>query len=246
MLDRTPFHAESGGQDSDAGRLTAASAEAEVLDVQRPLPGLVTHQVRVLAGELAPGDEVTAAVDPEWRLGARQAHSGTHVLHAAVRQVLGPAALQPGAYNRPGYLRLDLPWRGALSAATRQEGEVRRMPLAEARRIGALALFGETYGEDVRVVEIGGAWSRELCGGTHVAHASQIGVVALTGESSVGAGLRRLEAATGFEGFAYLARAGTGAARRTGRARRGAARTAEGGRPQGRAPRRAGDGGAGP
>ncbi|RSN64258.1 alanine--tRNA ligase [Streptomyces sp. WAC 04229] len=220
VLDRTPFYAESGGQDSDAGRLSGASVEAEVLDVQRPLPGLVVHQVRVLSGELATGDRVHAAVDPEWRLGARQAHSGTHVLHAALRQILGPNALQSGSYNRPGYLRLDFPWRGALSAAARSEIEaaanqalrrdlpvgVRWMTLPEAKELGALALFDETYGEKVRVVEIGGAWSRELCGGTHVEHASQIGTVALTSESSVGAGMRRLEAAVGAEGFGYLAR----------------------------------------
>ncbi|MEU7052246.1 alanine--tRNA ligase [Streptomyces eurythermus] len=220
VLDRTPFYAESGGQDSDAGHLSGASVEGEVLDVQRPLPGLVVHQVRVTAGELAVGDEVTAAVDPEWRLGARQAHSGTHVLHAALRQILGPTALQSGSYNRPGYLRLDFPWRGALSPTVRSEIEeaanqalrrdlpvgVRWMTLPEAKELGALALFDETYGEKVRVVEIGGAWSRELCGGTHVEHASQIGVVALTSESSVGAGMRRLEAAVGVEGFGYLAR----------------------------------------
>ncbi|MFY4719752.1 alanine--tRNA ligase [Streptomyces sp. LaBMicrA B280] len=220
VLDRTPFYAESGGQDSDAGRLTAASGEAEVLDVQRPLPGLVVHQVRITAGELALGDAVVAAVDAEWRLGARQAHSGTHVLHAALREVLGPTALQAGSYNRPGYLRLDFPWRRALGATVRSEVEdvanralrrdlsvaVRWMTLPEAKELGALALFDETYGEKVRVVEIGGAWSRELCGGTHVEHASQIGTVAVTSEGSVGAGMRRLEAAVGIEGFAYLAR----------------------------------------
>ncbi len=116
VLDRSPFYAESGGQESDAGQLTGASLTAEVLDVQRPLPGLIAHRVRVAAGELAAGDSVRAAVDPEWRLGARQAHSGTHVLHAALREVLGPNALQSGSYNRPGHLRLDFPWRGALSA----------------------------------------------------------------------------------------------------------------------------------
>ncbi|MEU2657195.1 alanine--tRNA ligase [Streptomyces sp. NPDC007325] len=220
VLDRTPFYAESGGQESDAGLLSAASAEAEVIDVQRPLPGLVVHQVRITAGELAADDTVHAAVDAEWRLGARQAHSGTHVLHAALREVLGPTALQAGSYNRPGHLRLDFPWRGALTPTVRSEVEeaanralrrdlavgVRWMTLPEAKEIGALALFDETYGEKVRVVEIGGAWSRELCGGTHVEHASQIGTVALTSESSVGAGMRRLEAAVGVEGFGYLAR----------------------------------------
>ncbi|MFC5144930.1 alanine--tRNA ligase [Streptomyces aureoversilis] len=220
VLDRSPFYAESGGQDSDAGRISGSSAEADVLDVQRPLPGLVVHQVRVTAGELAAGDPVVAAVDPEWRLGARQAHSGTHVLHAALREILGPTALQSGSYNRPGYLRLDFPWRGGLSQTVRSEIEeaanralrrdlpvgVRWMTLAEAKELGALALFDETYGEQVRVVEIGGAWSRELCGGTHVDHASQVGTVALTAESSVGAGMRRLEAAVGVEGFGHLAR----------------------------------------
>ncbi|MFD3644242.1 alanine--tRNA ligase [Streptomyces griseus] len=220
VLDRTPFYAESGGQESDAGLLSGTSVEAEVLDVQRPLPGLVAHQVRITAGELALDDTVHAAVDPEWRLGARQAHSGTHVLHAALREVLGPTALQAGSYNRPGYLRLDFPWRGAPSATVRGEIEeaanralrrdlpvgVRWMTLPEAKELGALALFDETYGERVRVVEIGGAWSRELCGGTHVERAAQIGTVALTSEGSVGAGMRRLEAAVGIEGFGYLAR----------------------------------------
>ncbi|MEU0983853.1 alanine--tRNA ligase [Streptomyces griseus] len=220
VLDRTPFYAESGGQESDAGLLSGTSVEAEVLDVQRPLPGLVAHQVRITAGKLALDDTVHAAVDPEWRLGARQAHSGTHVLHAALREVLGPTALQAGSYNRPGYLRLDFPWRGAPSATVRGEIEeaanralrrdlpvgVRWMTLPEAKELGALALFDETYGERVRVVEIGGAWSRELCGGTHVERAAQIGTVALTSEGSVGAGMRRLEAAVGIEGFGYLAR----------------------------------------
>ncbi|SCE54322.1 alanine--tRNA ligase, partial [Streptomyces sp. OspMP-M43] len=220
VLDRTPFYAESGGQESDAGLLSGTSVEAEVLDVQRPLPGLVAHQVRITAGELALDDTVHAAVDPEWRLGVRQAHSGTHVLHAALREVLGPTALQAGSYNRPGYLRLDFPWRGALSTTVRGEIEeaanralrrdltvgVRWMTLPEAKELGALALFDETYGERVRVVEIGGAWSRELCGGTHVERAAQIGTVALTSEGSVGAGMRRLEAAVGIEGFGYLAR----------------------------------------
>jgi alanyl-tRNA synthetase len=163
---------------------------------------------------------VLAEVDPEWRLSACQAHSGTHVVHAALRQVLGPSALQSGSYNKPGYLRLDFAWGSALSAATRSELEevanlaVRKdlpvsatyMPLPQAREIGALALFGETYAEDVRVVEIGGPWSRELCGGTHVQHSSQIGALTVTGESSVGSGVRRVEAFVGIDALRYLAR----------------------------------------
>ncbi|MFE0152414.1 alanine--tRNA ligase [Nonomuraea sp. NPDC059007] len=220
VLDRTPFYAESGGQDSDAGELRGPSFAGAVLDVQRPVKGLIVHQVRITGGSVGVGSAVHAAVDADWRLGARQAHSGTHVVHAALREVLGPAALQSGSYNRPGYLRLDFSWRGGLSTATRSEieevanlavrrdlpVEVRFMPLPEARAEGALALFGETYDETVRVVEIGGAWSRELCGGTHVEHAAQIGAIALTAESSVGAGQRRVEAVTGIEAFRYLAR----------------------------------------
>jgi alanyl-tRNA synthetase len=220
VLDRTPFYAESGGQVADAGVLTWDGGRAEVLDVQRPVKGLVVHQVRVLEGELRQGAELAAEVDYEWRLSACQAHSGTHVVHAALRQVLGPQALQSGSYNRPGYLRLDFAWQGALTqqqridiedvanAAVRADHRVTAsyMTLPEARAFGALALFGETYGEQVRVVEIGGPWSRELCGGTHVRGSAQIGTLALTGESSVGSGSRRVEAAVGLEGFRYLAR----------------------------------------
>src|SRR5690606_12723101 len=144
----------------------------------------------------------------------------THVVHAALREVLGPDALQSGSYNKPGYLRLDFSWNQALSAATRSEVEevsnraIRQdlgvrwqyMTLADAKAFGALALFGETYDEQVRVVEIGGPWSRELCGGTHVDHSSQIGLIALTGESSVGSGARRVEALVGLEAFHALAR----------------------------------------
>ena len=220
VLDRTPFYAESGGQVADAGVLTWAGGRAEVLDVQRPVKGLVVHQVRVLEGELREGTELAAEVDYDWRLSACQAHSGTHVVHASLREVLGPQALQSGSYNRPGYLRLDFAWQGALTqqqradiedvanAAVRADHRVTAsyMTLPEARAFGALALFGETYGEQVRVVEIGGPWSRELCGGTHVRGSAQIGTLALTGESSVGSGSRRVEAVVGLEGFRYLAR----------------------------------------
>jgi alanyl-tRNA synthetase len=137
-----------------------------------------------------------------------------------LRQVLGPTALQSGSYNRPGYLRLDFAWTSALAASTRDEVEsvanlalrydypvsATMMPLAQARDLGALALFGETYDEQVRVVEMGGPWSRELCGGTHVEHTSQIGAVTVTGESSVGAGVRRLEAFVGIDALRYLGR----------------------------------------
>ena len=221
VLDRTPFYAESGGQAADAGTIVFDGGSLEVLDVQRPIKGLVVHQVRVTEGELDASHLVHARVDPEWRLGARQAHSGTHVVHAALREVLGPTALQSGSYNRPGYLRLDFGWTSGLSPeqirdiewvsqqALRADLAVRweYMTLEQAKEWGAIALFGETYDNTkVRVVEIGGPWSRELCGGTHVDHSSQIGTVVVTSETSVGSGNRRIEALTGVEGFAYLAR----------------------------------------
>ena len=218
VLDRTPLYAESGGQDSDAGLIIGNGSSAEVLDVQKVDKKLIVHRVRITDGEFAEGARVLAKVDPEWRLGARQAHSGTHVVHAALRQVLGPEALQSGSYNKPGYLRLDFAWNQSLSQETRSELEevsnravrrdlgVRVMygSQAEAAAMGAIALFGETYDETVRIVQIGGPWSVELCGGTHVEHSSQIGPIALLGESSVGSGLRRVEAAVGIEAFHRL------------------------------------------
>src|SRR5215211_7735989 len=220
VLERTPFYAESGGQDSDAGVITGNEVSLDVVDVQRPVKGLIVHRVRVSKGELVRGASVLASVDGEWRLGACQAHSGTHVMHAALRQILGPSALQSGSYNKPGYLRLDFAWQSGLSQLVREAVEeaanwairadlnviATYMPLAKAREIGALALFGETYGDEVRVVEMGGPWSRELCGGTHVQHASQIGLVTITGESSIGSGVRRVEAFVGIEAFRYLAK----------------------------------------
>ena len=226
VLNRTPFYAESGGQIADAGSIEFEGGRLEVLDVQRH-NGLIVHQVRVVDGELTPSvlspsrNEFLAQVDPEWRIGARQAHSGTHVVHAALREVLGPTAMQAGSYNRPGYLRLDFGWTQSLTPGQVKEIEevsnnaLRAdlpvswdyMTLSQAKDWGAIALFGEKYDDSkVRVVEIGGPWSRELCGGTHVSHSSQIGTVAITGEASVGSGNRRIEAFTGVEGFKYLAR----------------------------------------
>ncbi|MDN5716182.1 MAG: alanine--tRNA ligase [Janibacter sp.] len=219
VLDRTSFYAESGGQVADSGVIVVDGARLLVRDVQRPVKGLVVHTVEVADGPVRVGTDASAEVDPQWRIDACQAHSGTHVVHAALRQVLGPSALQSGSYNKPGYLRLDFAWNQGLSADTRAEIEhvanlaVRDdlsvsadwMTLPEARDRGALALFGETYGEQVRVVEIGGEWSRELCGGTHVRHSSQIGALTLTGESSVGSGVRRLEAFVGMNALAHLA-----------------------------------------
>ena len=219
LLDETSFYAESGGQDSDSGFITGDGLSLEVLDVQKPVKGLVSHSVIVKRGSVSVGSKVSTEVSPEWRLGAAQAHSATHVVHAALRQVLGPQALQSGSYNKPGYMRLDFSWSEALSQATKTEIEevtnlaIRQdlavsaqfMSVKEAKDFGAVALFGETYDENVRVIQIGGPWSRELCGGTHVSRSSQVGLVSVIGEASVGSGSRRLEAFVGFEAFQALA-----------------------------------------
>jgi alanyl-tRNA synthetase len=220
ILDETSFYAESGGQAADAGLILGNGFELEVLDVQKPVKGLVSHKVLVKSGGVELENIARTNVDANWRLGAAQSHSGTHVVHAALRQVLGPTALQSGSYNKPGYLRLDFSWNSALSAETRSEIEeisniairsdlavsAQFMSLPEAKTWGAVALFGETYDESVRVVQIGGPWSRELCGGTHVARSSQIGLVSITNESSVGSGSRRLEALVGLDAISSFNR----------------------------------------
>ena len=218
ILDETSFYAESGGQDSDSGFIVADGLVLEVLDVQKPVKGLISHSVSVRSGEVGVGSKVTAQVSADWRLGAAQAHSATHVMHAALRQVLGSSALQSGSYNKPGYMRLDFSWNESLSQsvkteieevanlAIRQDLAVRAdfMTVEEAKASGAIALFGETYDEQVRVIQIGGPWSRELCGGTHVSRSSQVGMVSILGEASVGSGSRRIEALVGFEAFKAL------------------------------------------
>ena len=218
ILDETSFYAESGGQDSDSGFIVADGLVLEVLDVQKPVKGLISHSVTVRSGEVGVGSKVSAEVSADWRLGAAQAHSATHVMHAALRQVLGSSALQSGSYNKPGYMRLDFSWNESLSQsvkteieevanlAIRQDLAVRAdfMTVEEAKASGAIALFGETYDEQVRVIQIGGPWSRELCGGTHVSRSSQVGMVSILGEASVGSGSRRIEALVGFEAFKAL------------------------------------------
>ncbi|TFD45198.1 alanine--tRNA ligase [Cryobacterium frigoriphilum] len=219
ILAETSLYAESGGQEADAGLIVGAGYELEVLDVQKPVKGLISHKVQVRSGEVGVGERATSVVDPDWRRGARQAHSGTHILHAALRQVLGPNAHQSGSYNKAGFFRLDFSWNQALSPATRSEIEeisnnairdnlqvtTRELPLAEAKSLGAMALFGEKYGDVVRVVDIGGPWSRELCAGTHVASSAEIGMINLVSEASVGSANRRVESLVGLEAFRDLA-----------------------------------------
>ncbi|BBY91451.1 alanine--tRNA ligase [Mycobacterium gallinarum] len=224
VLDRSPFYAESGGQIADEGTITgagaSAAAKAAVTDVQKIAKTLWAHRINVESGEFVEGDTVVAAVDPRWRHGATQGHSGTHMVHAALRQVLGPNAVQAGSLNRPGYLRFDFNWQGALSEDQRtQIEEVTNeaveanfevhsftTDLEKAKSMGAMALFGEAYPDEVRVVEIGGPFSLELCGGTHVNSSAQIGPVTILGESSVGSGVRRVEAYVGLDSFRHLAK----------------------------------------
>jgi len=224
VLDRTPLYAESGGQVADAGTISGTgageSARAAVTDVQKIAKTLWVHRVNVESGEFVEGDTVIAAVEPGWRKGATQGHSGTHMVHAALRQVLGPNAVQAGSLNRPGYLRFDFNWQGPLTEEQRTEIEevtnqavqadyevhTFNEKLDKAKAMGALALFGESYPEQVRVVEIGGPFSLELCGGTHVHNSAQIGPVTILGESSVGSGVRRVEAYVGLESFKHLAK----------------------------------------
>ena len=219
VLDETPFYAEAGGQDADQGVITANGLELDVLDVQRPIQGLVVHKVMVNEGELTPGQSVIAQVDAPGRFAASQAHTSTHIVNAALRQMLGQGTHQAGSYNKPGYLRFDFNASQALSPAMRSELEGivnaairddfavtdRELPLDEAKALGAQAMFGEKYGNVVRMVELAGPWSRELCGGTHVRSTAQIGLVNLLGEQSVGSGIRRVEALVSADAFAKFA-----------------------------------------
>ena len=224
VLDRTPLYAESGGQIADAGHITGTgageSARAAVTDVQKIGKTLWVHRVNVESGEFVEGDTVLAAVDPEWRRGATQGHSGTHMVHAALRQVLGPNAVQAGSLNRPGYLRFDFNSQGPLTDEQRNrveevanEAVQADFPvntfltgLDKAKAMGAMAMFGEQYPDEVRVVEIGGPFSLELCGGTHVHNSAQIGPITILGEASVGSGVRRVEAYVGLDSFRHLAK----------------------------------------
>ncbi|MFJ6278659.1 alanine--tRNA ligase [Arthrobacter subterraneus] len=219
ILDRTPFYAEAGGQAADVGLVTGNGFTVEVTDVQQPIRGLSVHRALVREGEITQDAPVTAAVDRQRRHAGEQAHSGTHIVHAALHQVLGPEALQRGSFNKAGYLRFDFSWGEGISPAARSEieevsnlairsnhtVETRVMGLDEAKALGATALFGEAYGDRVRVVEIDGAWSRELCGGTHVEATSHIGTLTLLGEQSVGSGNRRVEALVGLDAFRHAA-----------------------------------------
>ncbi|MGK5555922.1 alanine--tRNA ligase [Actinomadura kijaniata] len=220
VLDRTPFYAEGGGQLADQGRIRFGNgAIVDVHDVQSPLAGLIVHRGRVRVGEVQVGDQAQAEIDVERRHAISRSHSATHMVHAGFRRALGESAAQAGSENSPGRFRFDFTASGAVPASVLRdvEDEVNEVlindldvrafhtSIDEARSMGALALFGEKYGDEVRVVEIGD-YSLELCGGTHVAKSGQLGLIKVLGESSIGAGVRRVEALVGIDAFRFLAK----------------------------------------
>ena len=219
-LDRTPFYAEGGGQLADGGQIILSSgAVIEIEDVQSPISGLSVHRGRVVAGEISLGESGLANIDIERRNAISRAHTATHMVHKAFREILGETATQAGSENSPGRFRFDFPATGAVSEVTLNEVEARVnslllddltisaevMSQAQAKKLGAMALFGEKYGDRVRVVSVGD-WARELCGGTHVSRSGQLGVIKLLSESSIGAGVRRVEALVGTDAYRFLAR----------------------------------------
>ena len=220
ILDRTPFYAEGGGQLADGGTITLTDGTVvEIDDVQTPVPGVSIHRGRVLSGSIEVGQTSTALIDQERRNAISRAHTATHMVHKAFREILGETATQAGSENSPGRFRFDFPATGALSEGVLDEVEARVNALLlddlaitaevmsqdEAKKLGAMALFGEKYGDRVRVVSVGD-WARELCGGTHVHRSGQLGVVKLLSESSIGAGVRRVEALVGADAYQFLAR----------------------------------------
>ncbi|MFB7516612.1 alanine--tRNA ligase [Streptomyces sp. NPDC056144] len=220
VLDRTPFYAEGGGQIADQGRIKLHSgAVIEIRDVQQPVPGVSVHKGSVQVGEVTVGSTAYAAIDVKRRRAIARAHSATHLTHQALRDALGPTAAQAGSENQPGRFRFDFGSPNAvpgtvlmdveqkINEVLSRELEVHAevMPIDEAKRQGAIAEFGEKYGEKVRVVTIGD-FSKELCGGTHVHNTAQLGLVKLLGESSIGSGVRRIEALVGVDAYNFLAR----------------------------------------
>ena len=220
VIDRTPFYAEGGGQLADGGTITLANgAVIEIDDVQMPIKDLSVHRGRVLSGAIALGDEALAEIDDERRSAISRSHTATHMVHKAFREFLGETATQAGSENSPGRFRFDFPATGAVPDSVLNDVEARVntllledlevsaevMSQEAAKKIGAMALFGEKYGDRVRVISVGD-WARELCGGTHVSRSGQLGVIKLLSESSIGAGVRRVEALVGIDAYKFLAR----------------------------------------
>ncbi|MFP5348062.1 MAG: alanine--tRNA ligase, partial [Actinomycetes bacterium] len=223
VLDRTPFYAEGGGQLADAGQIRVRSdgteALVEVDDVQSPIGGLIVHRARVLSGEVSVGAGAESVVDTERRKAISRAHTATHMVHKAIREALGETATQAGSENAPGRFRFDFSANAAVppsvlgdvehrvNALLAEDLEVHAQVMSQQQAIdmGAMALFGEKYGDEVRVISVG-EWARELCGGTHAQRSGQLGVVKLLGESSIGSGVRRIEALVGTDAYDFLAR----------------------------------------
>ena len=221
VLDRTPFYAEAGGQLADEGVIRLdGGAVIEVDDVQAPIKGLNVHRGRLVDGTLTVGESGEATIDTARRGAIARAHSATHLIHKALQESLGKDATQAGSENAPSRIRFDFRRGSAVPSSALAEIEERVnsrlqedlevteaiMTLDEARASGAMALFGEKYGERVRVVSIGGDWSRELCAGTHVQRSGELGLVTLLGESSIGSGVRRVDALVGAGAYASHAK----------------------------------------
>jgi len=220
VLQDTPFYAEGGGQLGDHGRITLSNgAILEVYDVQSPVPGLIVHRATVADGEVSASSSAHAEVDLSRRTAISRAHTATHMIHKAFRELLGETATQMGSENSPGRLRFDFPSPQAVPDSILNEVESRvnhilledlpvtaaYMTQNDAREIGAMALFGEKYGDQVRVVSVGD-WARELCGGTHTPTTGHLGVIKFLSEGSVGTGVRRVEALVGSDAYSFLTR----------------------------------------
>lgn len=218
ILNVSPFYAEGGGQLGDHGSVNFENgAQLEVFDVQSPVPGVIVHRAQVVSGEALTGAKALATIDIERRLAISRAHTATHMIHKAFREILGEGATQMGSENSPGRLRFDFPSPKAVGDLVLSEVEARVngvliedlevhaqfMSQAEARNIGAMALFGEKYSENVRVISVG-EWARELCGGTHTSSTGNLGVVKFLSEGSIGSGIRRVEALVGTDAYKYL------------------------------------------
>ena len=216
VLKDTPYYAEAGGQVGDTGKLFNDHVQINVVDTFSPVSGLILHKSKVESGSIKVGDTVTAIVDSEKRDATRRNHTATHLVHAALREVLGTHVKQAGSVVAPNYLRFDFTHYQPMTEGEIAEIEdlVNRyilenqpvntniMAIEEAMRGGAMALFGEKYGADVRVLSIGdGVFSKELCGGTHVKATGDIGVFKITSDEAIASGVRRIRAITGFDAF---------------------------------------------
>lgn len=216
VLDETPFYAEAGGQVGDTGVLYNANSQTKVFDTFAPIAGIVLHKSKVERGSIRVSDEVTATVDAQKRDATRRNHTATHLVHAALKEVLGTHVKQAGSVVAPNYLRFDFTHYQPISESELREIEdlvnryilenhpvsTNEMEIEEAMRSGAVALFGEKYGAKVRVLSVGGGeFSRELCGGTHVRATGDIGSFKITSDEAIASGVRRIRAITGFDAF---------------------------------------------